>query len=88
MTIFSYRAECQSDVDAFIGVAKSGMVEMQILAFADKAYPDVDIEITTEASKDALMDLMRRIDDAHIMRQTLRALPLKKNSLERDFKVK
>jgi len=44
---------------------------MQIIAFADKAYPDVDIEITTEASKNALMDLMRSIDDAHIMRQAL-----------------
>lgn len=76
MIVFSCRAECQDDVDAFIEAAKAAEVEMLVRAFADKVFPDIEIEITSEASKDVLRDLMRSSEDAHMMRQTLRAVPL------------
>jgi len=88
MTIFSFRAECQDDVDAFIEAATSAEIEMLTHAYPDKAFPDVDVEITTEATKEVLMKLIRISDEAHIMRQTLRAVPLKENSLTRDLRVK
>lgn len=88
MTIFSFRAECQEDVDALIEAATLAEIEMLIHAYPDKVFPDVDVEITTEATKEILMKLIRLTDDAHVMRQTLRAVPLKENSLTRDFRVK
>lgn len=88
MTIFSCRAECQEDVDAFIDAATSVEIEMLIHAYPDKAFPAVDVEITTEATKEVLMKLIRVPDEAHVMRQTLRAVPLKENSLTRDLRVK
>lgn len=87
MTVFSCRAECQDDVDAFIEAAKTAEVEMVIRASADKAFPNVEIEITSTASKDELRDLMRGVEDGHMMRQTLRAVPLSENSLEPDDRV-
>lgn len=47
MTVFSCRAECQDDVDAFIEAAKAADVEMLVQAFADKIFPDVEVEITS-----------------------------------------
>lgn len=61
---------------------------MLIHAYPDKAFPDVDVEITTEATKEVLMKLIRVSDEAHITRQTLQAVPLKENSLTRDLRVK
>ncbi|MFL1526522.1 hypothetical protein [Pseudomonas sp. O230] len=88
MTVFSCRAECQDDIDAFIEAAKAAEVEMAIRAFADKVFPDVEIEITSTASKDELRDLMRGVEDGHMMRQTLRAVPLSENSLVPDDRVR
>lgn len=88
MTIFSFRAECQEDVDAFIEAATSAEIEMLIHAYPDTAFPDVDVEITTEVTKEVLMKLISASDEGHVMRQTLRAVPLKENSLSRDLRVK
>lgn len=88
MTIFSLRAECQGDVDALIEAATSAEIEMLIHACPDTAFPDVDVEITTEATKEVLMQLISLNDEGHVMRQTLRAVPLKENSLSRDLRVK
>ena len=88
MTVFSCRAECQDDVDAFMEAAKAAEVEMLVRAFADKVFPDVEVEITSQASKEILMALMRNSEDAHMMRQTLRAVPLSENSMEPDDRVK
>ncbi|MDI1332425.1 hypothetical protein [Pseudomonas sp.] len=87
MTVFSCRAECQDDVDAFIEAAKAADFEMLVRAFADKVFPDVEIEIISDASKDELRDLMRGVEDGHMMRQTLRAVPLSENSMEPDDRV-
>jgi hypothetical protein len=66
----------------------SAEIEMLIHAYPDKAFSDVDMEITTEATKEVLMKLIRVSDEAHITRQTLQAVPLKDNSLTRDFRMK
>ncbi|WP_146041534.1 hypothetical protein [Pseudomonas sp. DP16D-R1] len=88
MTVFSCRAECQDDVDAFIAAAKTPEVEMVVRAFADKVFPDVEIEITCNTSKDELRNIMRGVEDGHMMRQTLRPLPISENSMEPDSRVK
>ncbi|SMQ30299.1 hypothetical protein SAMN04488483_5343 [Pseudomonas helmanticensis] len=87
MTVFSCRAECQDDVDTFIEAAKAAKLEMVVRAFADKVFPDVEIEIISNASKDELRVLMQSVEDGHMMRQTLRAIPLSENSMEPDDRV-
>lgn len=60
---------------------------MTIRAYPDKVFPDIDIEIETQATKEMFKGLLAD-SEAHVMRQTLRAVPLAKNSLERDLRVK
>lgn len=85
---FSCRAECQDDVDAFIQAAELAGVEMKVLSYPDCRFPDIDMEIHSDVSRDVIRGLMRRCEEAFIMRQTLRAVPLKENTLKRDERVK
>lgn len=46
-----------------------------------------DIEFRTPYTLDELREFLRTIDDTHVMRQTLRPVPLAENSLKRDWAV-
>lgn len=52
---------------------------------ADTNWPDVVVEMKTEGTLPQLQDAMRRVEDGHVMLQTLRECPLKENSLERNY---
>lgn len=86
MKTYSLRAECESDATqlmSLITVASSGSVVL-IEPGAD-GLPDQEIEIRTELTFDELVALIRAIPDSHVMLQTLEAVPLAQNSLERDY---
>lgn len=61
---------------------------MKVLSYPDCRFPDIDMETYSDVSTHVLGGLMRRCEEAFIMRQTLRAFPLKENSLKRDERVK
>lgn len=88
MTIFSCKTECKDDVDAFIRAAELAGVEMKVLSYPDCCFPDIDMEIHSDVSTDVLRGLMRRCEEALLMRQTLRAVPLEENSLKCDERVR
>jgi hypothetical protein len=88
MKTYSFRAECEADVDALRELAQAQLVECNWTLRRDQhGLPDIDVEVTTGADQSAVMKLMREILDGHVMIQTLRPVPLSQNSLERDYDV-
>lgn len=84
--IFSFRAECQSDVLKFFSASDALGSDFQSTVNASEdGLPDVTVEIRTSATLEQLQDILRKIEDSHVMLQTLRQAPLEVNSLERNY---
>ncbi|HCF9660107.1 TPA: hypothetical protein NI776_001834 [Pseudomonas aeruginosa] len=88
LNTFSFRAEGENDVVLFLAAVEAHRFTVQgsgtVLPDAD-GLPDVDVEIQTSATLEQLQDVLRTLEDSHVMLQTLRQLPLDINSLERDY---
>ncbi len=83
----SFRAECEHDVRLlFEAILAEGFMLKRSID-RSQMFPDVRVEITTSANLEEIMAIMRTIPDSHVMMQTLRAVPLNENSLEREFPV-
>lgn len=86
-SVFSFRAECSVDVRRFL----AGLTEVGIAAEASQSPvsgvpgPDVAVELQASATLEQLRLVARRVEDCHVIVQTLRALPVAENSLERDL---
>lgn len=86
LTTFSFRAECDGDAVPFLATAEALGHTVHSTVHSDTdGFPDVDVEIQTSASLEQLQEVLRGMEDAHVMLQTLRQLPLETNSLERDY---
>lgn len=85
MQTFSFRAECLPDVEAFFEVLKEAGVVSELETHGADGFPDVCVQIRAEASLAQLRELMLEVVDGHVMVETLRAVPLDQNSLERDL---
>ena len=84
--IFSFRGEFGQDVIVFKNRCKEeGIVIKNTTEDPYGSTPDVGVEIETTATKEVILDVMRKIEDSHVMIQTLREIPLAKNNLERDY---
>lgn len=81
MNVFSFRAECQLDVDRLRELLPRGS-ELKVVPY-DLA-PDVKVEMTTGMSMGEVSQLMAALPDGHVMLETLREGPLSENSLERE----
>ncbi len=88
MPIYSFRAECQVDVDllrqALIADGISSSMQITPLVGLPDGLPDVQVEIETQGKLETIRNIMRGVEDGHVMVETLRACPLAKNSLERN----
>lgn len=85
MTTFSFRAECQHDVDKLLNqFCHSGLITSINTKQVDQ-FSDVIVEFEVSANLETIRGLMRNVIDGHVMLQTLRECLLSKNSLERDF---
>ena len=85
MNILSFRAETQTDVERLQdAVARAGHHTMIASQQTTAPWADVDVQMKTAADLETVRDLMRTVDDGHVMVQTLRACPLKDNPLTRD----
>jgi hypothetical protein len=95
MPIYSFRAECRHDVDEFSktlqGVDPSASFEVKPLLLDSPKGPadvgEVQVEFTTQLSLEMLRVIMRRQIDTHVMIQSMRALPLGQNDLDRDHSI-
>ncbi len=90
MAIFSFRAECQADVDNFKKECDNACLSVSIEVTPDypkPGFPDVIVEVQADATLTSLQAMMRRVVDGHVMLQTLRECPLKDNSLERVYSL-
>ncbi len=85
MTVYSFRAECKADLKRLSLALRTSAVRYSIRAARDRRPPDCAAEIETDASLETIREVMRELEDSHVMLQTLRACPLSQNSLERDF---
>jgi hypothetical protein len=95
--IYSFRAEVMQDVTGFLlaPIDLSGAAELDQVAGAfidrltmQRQWPghacDWEVEFESSADLLTLQMCMAKIPDGHVMLQTLRAVPLAENSLERE----
>ncbi len=84
MNIYSFRAECDADVQRLRTIlAKIGFGV--ITAKPGNTSVEMHVEFLTPMDQETIEEAMRSIEDGHVMIQTLRPVPLKQNSLERDY---
>jgi hypothetical protein len=79
--LYSFRAECWLDVLGFIALARGEIV----LAYQDRQYPDVEVEFESDMDLGTLKAMTDLVEDAHVIRETMRARPLSQNDLTREY---
>jgi hypothetical protein len=87
MPIYSFRAECQDDVDRLrLALTTAGISSSMQITRPDQ-LPDVQVELESQAKLETIRNIMRGVIDGHVMVETLRARPLANNTLERNYDV-
>jgi hypothetical protein len=89
---YSFRAECSYDALRFLTQATEYAVEQSLqlgmISFKnDPKYPDVEVEFKSTVELSPLREVVRGIEDCHVILQTLRPVPLSMNSLKRDTNI-
>lgn len=83
---YSLRAECRADVEELEKLIRRACATSTVfLKPRTNFLSDAEVEIRTQLSFNDLLVLIRTIPDGHVMLQTLQAVPLSENSLERDY---
>jgi hypothetical protein len=82
MNVFSFRAECLDDLATLRLLAGN---EFSFTCYGVPSYPDINVEVETIMTQQQISDLIRHVEDGHVMLQTLKMCALKDNSLERDY---
>ncbi len=84
--IISFRAECQHDIIGLLFNLKhkyKGLWRVAIHNDNGKDHThEIELHITAPLTVDKIHSIMQGISGGHIMSSTLRALPLKDNSLQ------
>lgn len=84
---YSFRAECGYELHAFFMGLEKRALETGAQLINNHATDGLGFEFQTSMSLETLRDILRPIQDAHIILQTLRPLSLRKNSLNRDYEL-
>ncbi|HCF0590410.1 TPA: hypothetical protein NH794_004060 [Pseudomonas aeruginosa] len=82
--VCSFRAESAEDAMQFLQACRSIDTTMAATFQLDGVGTDVEVEVTTSASISSLQSCLAHRAGAEVIRQTLRALPLAMNTLERN----
>lgn len=87
MNTFSFRAECRGDVNSFLQKSQDSGIKIIVTKTVKdtNGFPDMEIEFESEAKLEDLIEAMRKVQDGHVMYQTLRQVPLEQNSLQRNY---
>lgn len=85
VTLLSFRAECEHDVQEILQAARAAGLEVVITQYNPDAtgFPDVEVELEVSASLEDFKTTFEDIDDIHVALETMRAVPLSQNSLKR-----
>lgn len=86
MPKLSFRAECTNDVRLFKETVTKERLPIQIQEVA-LSLGEVAVELTTNLPKIEIVKVLRKQKDSHVMIQTLRAVQMSENSLERDYSL-
>lgn len=83
--VVSFRAECEHDLEVLNGVLTQMPPGSFHITNADEERSDcgVEMDISGKLTIKTLHAAMRQVPDGHVMAETLRALPLKENTLKR-----
>lgn len=99
MKVFSFRAECPPDATTFMAEANKQQVIIQITkmhADPGHSFPDRMVEICTVMDEDdndpninieTLRNVLRGMEDSHVMLETLRECPVEENTGGRDSSI-
>jgi hypothetical protein len=66
---YRFRAECQHDVDELIRLIRAEPHKFFITI--TPPFPDLEVELVIGLSLEELRDVMRRVEDGHVMVQTV-----------------
>lgn len=89
MRVFSFRAECQDDVDRVLGAMRKDNIYYlldilrPVILENGSDVPDVDVQLRAKADKLTLISIAESQEDCHVIAETIREVPLSENSLER-----
>ena len=87
-TTYSCRAEFWVDVLGVLNAFEASGLPYQVVTYRvadpDEWLPGGELEFRTTSDRAAVLGLMHQVVDTHVLQQTLRALPLAENSLERE----
>jgi hypothetical protein len=84
MTVDSFRAELQSDIDALRQALKARQINCVLQVWPEGEFQDLPVEMQSDASLQTLREVMNQMPDGQVMSETLRACPLADNTLERE----
>lgn len=74
--LFAFQEQCEkAEVSAMVAIAP------------DSKFPNVKVEVNTNADLEEMRGFMRNIKDGEVMLQTLRQCPSYQNTFERDFSI-
>lgn len=88
--VFSFRAECQDDVEIFFDECqRAGIEATDVHTRVEMPFPDVQAEFraSPETTVDQVLQVAKTADencgDLHVVVETMRPVPLAENSFER-----
>jgi acetolactate synthase regulatory subunit len=80
MEKFKFRAECLRDVEELVRVINHGGMEVNMTFFD---LPDLEVTVLTHHSLETLIEEANRIDDCHVIAQTIQ--PIMEYTGEREW---
>lgn len=80
---YKLRAEQAKDISEFIAIAHNELAYFEMKRW--EGLPDVDFEFETKLSLDKVLALLLRIDDSHVMYETVK--PICEYTGDRDLLV-
>lgn len=87
LLVYSFRAKSSQDVGKFLYALSQRNIFFKYSKQGSSNLPDVYVELRTSATIEDLRDVLRTVKDSHVMLETLKALPLSEDNLERDISI-
>jgi hypothetical protein len=76
---YSFRAECIHDALDYAAVVAEIAKVMSLTVNQDAMFPDCDVEIATALSLEELQLAVSRVDDAHLIQESMRPMYQRKS---------
>lgn len=92
MKTYSFRAEYVPDAVKFLNnvltyISGRELYFTSLLIVTDPRLQEPIVQFQSKISLEELREILRNIEDSHVMLQTLRPIPLSQNKCDRDWSV-